>query len=97
MSIGEWHSGKLNLSSIYRRYGSRRCKGQTHLWFALSLPLQATLEACNGCLHCLGTSASPSKVQVLRLLLALCWLLIVAGDVELNPGPLTAASGKVTM
>ena len=31
--------------------------------------------------------ASPSVSSMLRLLLALNWLLIVAGDVELNPGP----------
>ena len=39
--------------------------------------------------HNLWTFASPSTTApMLRLLLALNWLLIVAGDVELNPGPL---------
>ena len=32
---------------------------------------------------------SPSVSSILRLLRALGWLLIVAGDVELNPGPVT--------
>ena len=39
------------------------------------------------CLQRMWKLASPSVSSTLRLLLALGWLLIVAGDVELNPGP----------
>ena len=36
----------------------------------------------------------PSVASMLRLLLALNWLLIVAGDVELNPGPVPPGEPK---
>ena len=39
------------------------------------------------CMIRLQRLASTSVSSMLRLLLALNWLLIVAGDVELNPGP----------
>ena len=68
----------------------------------------AMIPASRDSLQCLWVSTKPFVIQLrhlmtlgspsntaptLRLLLALNWLLIVAGDVELNPGPLP--SGKV--
>ena len=46
------------------------------------------LRTCTVHLRRTWKLASPSAASMLRILLALNWLLIVAGDVELNPGPL---------
>ena len=59
------------------------------LWVSTK-PSLTILRICAIQLHRLWTLASPSTAPMLRLLRALKWLLIVAGDVELNPGPLTA-------
>ena len=60
------------------------------LWVPTKPPAAATpiLRICAIQPHRLLTLASPSSAPMLRLLRALKWLLIVAGDVELNPGPL---------
>ena len=49
----------------------------------------STVRSCAVDLCRLLKSATPSLVSMLRLLSALRWLLIVAGDVELNPGPVS--------
>ena len=49
----------------------------------------ATVRSCAVDLYRLVKSTSPSLASMLRLLIALHWLLIVAGDVELNPGPVS--------
>ena len=59
------------------------------LWVSTKPSVTPILQTCTFQWHCLCTLASPSSTApMLRLLLALNWLLIVAGDVELNPGPL---------
>ena len=60
------------------------------LWVSTKPPVLPKLQTCKIQLHRLCQMlASPSTTApMLRLLLALNWLLIVAGDVELNPGPL---------
>ena len=60
------------------------------LWVPTKSPATPILRKCTIQLHRLLTLASPSSAPMLRLLRALKWLLIVAGDVELNPGPLPA-------
>ena len=45
--------------------------------------------------HFCKLSTSPSAFSMLRLLTALQWLLIIAGDVELNPGPISQSKAIV--
>ena len=57
--------------------------------------VNSKLQICTIWLNRLWTFAGPwTTVSMLRLLLALNWLLIVAGDVELNPGPSTAGEAN---
>ena len=59
-------------------------------WVFASSIVVPVYRTCIICLQCLcKLAASPSASSMLRLLTALRWLLIVAGDVELNPGPIT--------
>ena len=58
-------------------------------WVFASPTAVPVLKLCTVCLQRLCKLAtSPSASSTLRLLAALQWLLIVAGDVELNPGPI---------
>ena len=56
-------------------------------WLFASPTVAPLLRSCMIHLQRLWKLASPSVFSMLRLLHALKWLLIVAGDVELNPGP----------
>ena len=56
-------------------------------WVFASPTVAPVFRSCMIRLQRLWKLASPSVSSMLRLLLALNWLLIVAGDVELNPGP----------
>ena len=58
-------------------------------WVFASPTVAPLLRRCMTCLQRMWKLASPSVSSTLRLLLALGWLLIVAGDVELNPGPVS--------
>ena len=58
-------------------------------WVFASPTVAPLLRSCMIRLQRLWKLASPSVSSMLRLLLALNWLLIVAGDVELNPGPVS--------
>ena len=65
------------------------------LWVSTKPSVTPILQTCTLQWHRLCTSASPSSTApMLRLLLALNWLLIVAGDVELNPGPLPTSEAN---
>ena len=60
-------------------------------WVFASSIVVPVYRTCIICLQRLcKLAASPSASSMLRLLTALRWLLIVAGDVELNPGPIPA-------
>ena len=65
------------------------------LWVSTKPSVTPILQTCTLQWHRLCTLASPSSTApMLRLLLALNWLLIVAGDVELNPGPLPTSEAN---
>ena len=59
---------------------------QQRFWMLASPTAAPELRGCT--VH-LQQLPSPSVSSMLRLLTALRWLLIVAGDVELNPGPVS--------
>ena len=58
-------------------------------WVSADPTVAPVLRTCTCTVHLYRSwkLASPSAASMLRLLLALNWLLIVAGDVEQNPGP----------
>ena len=57
-------------------------------WVSANPTVAPALRTCQVFLQRLcKLAASPSASSMMRLLVALHWLLIVAGDVELNPGP----------
>ena len=65
------------------------------LWVSTKPSFSPILQTYTIQWHRLWTFASLSTtVPMLRLLLALNWLLIIAGDVELNPGPLPTSEAN---
>ena len=65
------------------------------LWIETNLFTTTSLQSvsCRSVHVRLNSKLLPSvpAVPMLRLLVALSWLLVVAGDVEQNPGPLTSS------
>ena len=80
--IGAWHS--RGFASIRHR-GSLKRKGTVNF-------LEILLRQLYGSLQSLKLWVRPSAPTILRLLVALSALLLVAGDVERNPGPLGGKS-----
>ena len=64
-------------------------------WVFVDPTVSPVLRTCTIHLRRSKLASTTTTAPMLRLLLALNWLLIVAGDVELNPGPVPSGERKL--